>query len=174
MHCETSLDTLPVVFPLSLSQPGKVENWLQVVWRRSYLVLTVEWHHNGAAGVQLPFRPPPSVLPSAFTSAFADKLRLMTEISRGTCLPSNITVTLSVIDLMSTAKYCSSRGWTVLCLLFPNKNNCVCHKHTAVLMGPAWLHSPLTRQIKYILNIRQQCKGTPAESEHITVSSTLK
>lgn len=71
------------LFPsVSLSQPGKVENWLQVIWRRSYLLLTLEWHHNGAAGVQLPFSPPPSVLPSAFTSAFADKLRLMTEISR--------------------------------------------------------------------------------------------
>lgn len=82
MGCETRLDTLTV----SLPQPGKVENWLQVIWRRSYLLLTVEWHHNGAAGVQLPFSPPPPppplLLPSAFTSAFTDKLRLMTEISR--------------------------------------------------------------------------------------------
>lgn len=70
------------VFFLSLSRPGKVENWLQVIWRRSYLLLTVEWHHNGAAGVQLPFSPPPSVLPSASTPALADKLRLMTQISR--------------------------------------------------------------------------------------------
>lgn len=90
---ETRLDHLSDFF--SLTRPVKVENWLQVIWRRSYLLLTEEWHHNGAAGVQLPLSPPhpppPSLLSSAFTWAFTDKLRLMTKISKGTCLPSNIT-----------------------------------------------------------------------------------
>lgn len=57
----TRLDSLSVFFSVSLSRLGKVENWLQVIWRRSYLLLTEEWHHNGAAGVQLPLsRPPPA------------------------------------------------------------------------------------------------------------------
>lgn len=100
----SGLDSLSVFF-LSLSQPGKVENWLRVIWRRSYLLLTVEWHHNGAAGVQLPFSPPPSVLSSASTPALADKLRLMTQISREPVyLPISHARALVWETLMATAR----------------------------------------------------------------------